>query len=90
MTPLPGACIMQTPYHAALLFAAGFAAVAASASSSSCDADTGVNHKVKHQDLKNSDPVAWARDSSSEFIACNSLSLPRVCRRYSITFTVHI
>ena len=66
MTPLLGACTMQTPFHAALLVAAGIAAVAASASSSSCDTEPAVNHKVKHQDLKNSDPVAWARDSTSE------------------------
>ena len=58
--------LSQTPYHAALFFAAGIAAIAANASTSSCDADTNTNHKVKHQDLKNQDPVAWARDSSSK------------------------
>lgn len=60
-------CLTQTPYHAALLLVASAAAIAACASTSSCDADSTTNHKVKHQDLKNSDPVAWARDSSSEY-----------------------
>ena len=57
---------LQTPYHAVLFIAASIAAVVANASTSSCDAEANTNHKVKHQDLKNQDPVAWARDSSSK------------------------
>ena len=59
--------LSQTPYHAALLVAAGIAAIVANASTSSCDGEANPGHKVKHQDLKNQDAVAWARDSSSKF-----------------------
>jgi hypothetical protein len=54
------------------LIAGVTAAVAANVTYSNCDGE--INHKVKHQDLKNSDPVAWARDSKSKFIVtCNKL-----------------
>ena len=67
--------VPQSPYHAAIFIAAGIAAVVANASTSSCDADPNTNHKVKHQDLKNQDPVAWARDSSSK---SNVATLPYI------------
>ena len=56
----------QSPYHAAIFIAAGVAAVVANASTSSCDADPNTNHKVKHQDLKNQDPLEQSFDSLHE------------------------
>ena len=58
--------LLQTPYHAAVLVAAGMAAFVGNVSTSSCDGEANTAHKVKHQDLKNQDAAAWARDSSSK------------------------